>query len=289
MMRGAAVFVVAIALILPAFGQHSGGHGGSAGRGGSMGHAGSGGRHTGFSANSGYSGRAGFSGSRISGRIASPRYGGFARPTMPVRFGFGVPNRGLRQHRPLYQPALRNRYGSRNRDRGRRRGYGVAFGYGYPGYGYPYPYVIDPGFYDWGDTSDNDDDRGESVGYAPDADNGAPYADSQQGYYPQSPYTQDANASQQPSYGPPYQQQSPHPQSYAQAAAPESAEEPITVIFKDGRASKAMRNYMMTSTVLTDVDPQHFERIPLDEIDIPATERINRKHGIDFEVPGGMR
>lgn len=282
-MRRAAAFVVALALMPPAFGQHGVGHGGSAGRGGSFSHPGSSGSHAGLSGRSNFVGTRGFS-----GRIGTPRYRGFARPTMPMHSGFGLPYRGVSQHRPLYQPAFKNRYGSWDRGRGRRRGYGVGFGYPYPGYGYgyPYPYVIDPGFYDWGDTSDYNE--GESGAYAPYPDNGAPYADSQQRDYPQSPYTQDPNASQQPSYAQPYRQ-SPYPQSYAQAAAPESAEEPLTVIFKDGRASKAMRNYMMTATVLTDVDPQHFERIPLDEIDIPATEHLNRTHGINFEVPGGTR
>ena len=50
-----------------------------------------------------------------------------------------------------------------------------------------------------------------------------------------------------------------------------------------------MRNYVMNSKELTDMDPQHFQRIPLDQIDIAATVQINQAHGVDFEVPNAVR
>lgn len=67
------------------------------------------------------------------------------------------------------------------------------------------------------------------------------------------------------------------------------AEQPITVIFKNGRTPETMQNYMMNSRALTDLDQQHYEQIPLDQIDIAATEQANRTRGLDFQVPAASR
>jgi hypothetical protein len=64
---------------------------------------------------------------------------------------------------------------------------------------------------------------------------------------------------------------------------------PLTVIFKDGRTPLKMQNYMVNATSLTDFDREHFEKIPLDQVDLAATEEINRQHGIDFQVPISAR
>jgi hypothetical protein len=60
---------------------------------------------------------------------------------------------------------------------------------------------------------------------------------------------------------------------------------PLTVMFKIGRAPMTMQNYMVNSTDLTDLDGEHFEKIPLDQVDIAATQRANRSSGIDFQIP----
>jgi len=72
---------------------------------------------------------------------------------------------------------------------------------------------------------------------------------------------------------------------FADAASPSAASPPLTVIFKGDRTPLKMQNYMVNSTSLTDLDREHFEKIPLDQIDIAATEQINRPHGINFQVP----
>jgi len=46
-----------------------------------------------------------------------------------------------------------------------------------------------------------------------------------------------------------------------------------------------MQNYMVTASVLTDLDGEHFEKIPLDQVDVAATQQANRASGIDFQVP----
>ena len=61
------------------------------------------------------------------------------------------------------------------------------------------------------------------------------------------------------------------------------------MIFKDGRASETMKNYMVNSRALTDLDQEHYEQIPLDQIDVAATEQANRARRLDFKVPAGSR
>jgi hypothetical protein len=46
-----------------------------------------------------------------------------------------------------------------------------------------------------------------------------------------------------------------------------------------------MQNYMLNSASLTNLDGGHFEKIPLEQIDVAATEQANRSRGIDFQVP----
>jgi hypothetical protein len=67
------------------------------------------------------------------------------------------------------------------------------------------------------------------------------------------------------------------------------ADQPLTVIFKSGRAPVKMQNYMMTPKLLTDLDSQHYEQIPLDQIDFAATQRVNSTAGVGFQIPGATR
>lgn len=188
----------------------------------------------------------------------------------PLHSGFRAPYRvnGSPQFRPPYRQA----FGDRSRGRDRRRGFGGLYGYVYPGWPgyYPYPYVIDPGFYDWSDSGDSGyGEGGPTSGYAPYTDYGDAYPET-----PQAPY-----------YAPQPYAQSPAPE-YPGAASLGPAEEPLTLIFNNGRAPQKMQNYMMNSKALTDLDPQHYEQIPLDQIDVAATEQANRARGVDFQVPG---
>ncbi|MGH9615327.1 MAG: hypothetical protein ACRD28_01210 [Acidobacteriaceae bacterium] len=73
--------------------------------------------------------------------------------------------------------------------------------------------------------------------------------------------------------------QQPHP------IEPSQAEEAVTLIFKDGRPSERIHNYAMTPTTLYVLDSPH-RNIPLDQLNLSATEKINDQAGISFEVPG---
>ena len=48
-----------------------------------------------------------------------------------------------------------------------------------------------------------------------------------------------------------------------------------------------MQNYAVTSTTLYVLDGERRRAIPLDEIDLPQTEKTNRDAGLDFEIPAG--
>jgi len=227
--------------------------------------------------------------------IGTPPYAGRPFP--------GYPNR-LMGARPAYRSMGPGRSYSGNRggdwDRGRRgggrdhdrfdarrRSFNNWYDNFYPAWlsaGYGYPYVIDPGFYDWSLPDDADDESGVNPAY----DDGGAGPD-----YP-APY---------PEYG--YGAPGEIPQEgFAGGISPEAAQgEPaeaatppapnlgqkLTVIFKSDRAPVKMQNYMMTTRVLTDLDAQHYEQIPIDQIDVAATERVNKADGVGFAIPGASR
>ena len=213
----------------------------------------------------------------------APRYGplagagyravgppGLRTPYSGNRFVAGRPSPA----RPSYDPrgAGLSRGGNRDRDRfdARRRQFQNWVVYTYPNWP-GYPYLIDPNFYNLGLY-----DWGDSDGSAP--DNSAYDQNGPAPLYP-PPYPDEG-------YGPPGEQPAAAAPAAPSAPAPE---QPLTVIFKSGRAPIEVQNYLMTAKVLTDLDSQHYEQIPLDQIDLAATQRINTAAGVDFQVPGASR
>jgi hypothetical protein len=149
--------------------------------------------------------------------------------------------------------------------------------------------LIDPNFYnlglyDWGDSDNSESDSSQPGSYVPGS------------------YEPDQGALAPP-YPPPYpDQRPPYPgESYAAPvaeagaaapsalSAPSAPAQPLTVIFKSGRAPIEVRNYLMTAKILTDLDSEHYEQIPLDQIDLAATKRFNSFAGVEFQVPGPSR
>lgn len=223
------------------------------------------------------------------GRLQPPPRNGIALPYRRQQFadrgrGYG----GHDRYREPYRRHDRDRRHDGRWDRG-FNGYGYAYS---PGYLYPYPLVVDPGFYDWGAT-DYSESQQNAEAEAP-SDQGAPeypgarYAGS--GYADQPAYPEDRDL--------PYPGQPDNSQLRAGPAQPQRQEyhfseqpaasaktEPLKLIFKDGRAPITIQNYMVNARALTDLDSDHFEKIPLEQIDIAATQEANRSHGIDFQVP----
>lgn len=140
-----------------------------------------------------------------------------------------------------------------------------------------YPYLFDPnaynlGLYDWSDPDDSASTSSQPSNEGP------------EGKAPDPAYDETGVA---PLYPHPYpDQRAPYSgQSSAAAPAPFAPEPPLTVIFKSGRAPIKVQNYMMSAKVLTDLDREHYEQIPLDQIDLAQTERINIAAGVDFQIP----
>jgi hypothetical protein len=182
--------------------------------------------------------------------------------------------------RPTYDPRGAGLSRGRDRDRfdARRRQFQNWYVSTYPNWP-GYPYLIDPNFYnlglyDWGDSDNSapgsyESDSSQPGSYEPDQNGSAPpylppYPD--QGYYPPNQQT-----------------------TAAAPAAPSASTQPLTVIFKSGRAPIEVQNYLMTAKVLIDLDSEHYEQIPLDQIDLAATQNFNRAAGVDFQIPAAPR
>jgi len=168
----------------------------------------------------------------------------------------------------------------RGRDRDRFRVYGLYGLGGYPfwpgwGWGYPYlpDYWDDPGGYDSYDSEPASNDASAQ-----------PYPDYSSGPY-EAPSDQFA-PDQQPSYTPwPYSRPAP-PVSAPALDSPGQA--PVTLVFKDGRPNERIQNFLLTATTLSVLDQHHVD-IPVDQIDLDATAKVNRDAGVDFALPGGSR
>jgi len=144
-------------------------------------------------------------------------------------------------------------------------------------WGYPYypGYLDDSDFFD--DSGDSDSQSGSNYTVE------QPYPDnSAYPYGPSQPYEGDQ---QQPSpYATrPYSRPAP---SSSQSSAPDEAQAPLTVIFKDGRPPEKIHNYMLTASTLYVLD-QRRQDIPVNQIDLVATTKVNRASGIEFALPGG--
>ena len=274
------IAIVLIALVAPAIAQRGVAHGGSFG-------------------SRGYAGRAGFSGSP---GFSHP--GGIVRPGQPVSYGAlgsarlrgnarpndsrpPIPFSGNRfvAIRPPYRSEdaalARNVAGGGDRSRDpsdtRRHSFERWYLNTYPTWpGYGYPYVIDPGFYNWGNSDNPGSDQSSAAPEYP-----APYQDYGYGAAEEIPQGFTGEVS-------PWNSQGQQPSSAGATVSP-TTEQPLTVIFKSGRAPVKMQNYMMTAKLLTNLDSQHYEQIPLDQIDFAATQRVNNGAGVGFQIPGATR
>jgi hypothetical protein len=182
--------------------------------------------------------------------LAAPARSLYSSPIGPPPFGGTQPIPGKRYPYPT------NGYRSYYR--------GAYFYPGYLGYGGVYGYAGYPDDSSYGDQSQSSPAYQDVNAQAPPPDNG--YDES----YGQAPPPPRAA----------YQQQAPPP-----AAIPDQPE--TTLLFKDGRPPQQVQNYAVTSTTLYVLDGERRRAIPLDEIDVPQTEKTNRDAGLDFEIPAG--
>lgn len=195
----------------------------------------------------------------------------------------------------------RDRDGGRDRDGDRhRRRYrsGVEFGleYGYPGLGYGY--LGWPGYpFLWSDPDLFGHDAATYDSYdAPYAGANQPdnsgYADGATQYqgYPAAPAPYNSADSDGYAYSTKNDTQgsrAPYTGS-VEVTSPPLPQQSVTVVFNDGRPSEQIHNYLITPTTLTVLD-QKYREIPLDQINLAATQKTNRADGVDFRVPTASR
>jgi len=99
------------------------------------------------------------------------------------------------------------------------------------------------------------------------------------------PYYAEPYESQPPDEGQPVPS-NPYPAS-VELSHPSSvleSEDAVTLVFKDGRPPEQVHNYILTRATLYVLD-QHHRDIPLDQLDLAATEKINHDAGVDFQLP----
>jgi hypothetical protein len=61
---------------------------------------------------------------------------------------------------------------------------------------------------------------------------------------------------------------------------------PATVlVFRDQRKLE-VQNYAIVGQTLWSFAPQHTQKIPLSDLDLPATTQANDERGVDFRLPG---
>ncbi len=268
MRRLLSIAAFALVLAVPLWAQRGGGHGGG-GHGGGFG----GGHGGGFSGGhgGGFGGGHGFGGvhpggGRVGGFHGSP---GFSR-------GFnhgprsGVHSPGFSNHGPF-----RTGFGFRHRhfrdhdfdDRFRFRTWGVPFGS-------PWWYS---GFYDpywwWDDHSRFDDEYNNDRQIAMQMD--------QQSLEQQRMWRQEEADGDQDAYAPPRRSLPPRAQ---EDTTPDPPATPTVLVFRD-QHKQEVNNYAIVGQTLWNFAPQKTQKIPLADLDIQATVRVNDDHGVSFHIP----
>ena len=291
MRRFTAAALLVFGITLPLCAQRGSTHGG-----GSAGHSGgghvSGGFHSGFNA-----------GSRPSAPPGSFRYAPYShasrflsgRPGVAPRYAARIPGGyGSRRAYPTAGAYRSNPYRSPYRSPYRRRGYGYGtFPWSVPWIG-SYGGWIDSGFDDYPDDSAYGYDPNYDSGYGSGYDN-TPQDQSYAPYLPYDPgeaYGQDSGQEYAPAPGTPGQsalrpqyQAFPNPNGSAPRRVARPANQPtITLVFKDHRPNQQIHNYLLNGTTLSVWD-QHPREISVDQIDLSATESLNRDAGIEFHLP----
>lgn len=307
-----------LALGTPAFAQHVSG---PQGAGASGGHAG--GFHGGFTSsppvthsfsNPGFRGApppsGAFHGAPVGGVRPGPAQGaqspgyGYSRPPygpgmvrFAPRIGSQLPYAGAASSHRFPVNPVQERQG---RYFPPRRSYPQNYLPGYP-FGYPGTYpgvvgwnVLDLDALNWNGADWNPNTEDDSAATL--ADN----AQQQQGA-PNPAYEQQMNAYSYPQPGSQQQplpepaEEQPAPSATSQPAplgptaataspAPLRPEDPITIVFKDGRPPLQVSNYALTRNAILLTSPRLHE-ISLTEVDLPATERVNHDAGLEFALP----
>jgi hypothetical protein len=207
----------------------------------------------GFSGHSAPSFRGGFSASAPHSFTGAPGYVGSRSVNMSPGFRRNVPTNYMA--RPTYSAAnsYRRPYRPPYRDRARVR-FVVPVWNGWVG----------SGFLGYPDTTSYDD-------FATQPNYTEPY----------EPQPSDAGQPMPPN---PYQA----PTELSHPLPAQESEDAVTLVFKDGRPPEQIHNYILTRTTLYVRDERRHD-IPLDQLDLAATQKVNLDAGVDFQLPDAPR
>ena len=61
---------------------------------------------------------------------------------------------------------------------------------------------------------------------------------------------------------------------------------PATVLVFRDQHKQEVQNYAIVGQTLWNFAPQHTQKIPLADLDLPATTKANDDRGVDFRLPG---
>ncbi len=61
---------------------------------------------------------------------------------------------------------------------------------------------------------------------------------------------------------------------------------PATVLVFRDEHKQEIHNYAIVGQTLWNFNPQHTQKIPLSDLDLPATTKANDERGVSFHVPG---
>jgi hypothetical protein len=167
-----------------------------------------------------------------------------------------------------------NHFRDRRSDR-RFRNFGFrnnCFGFGC-GWGFGYPYLgggIDP-YWWWDSGSSYDQDQQNQIDMANQMN--------AQSLEEQRMRTQDNQQGDQDAYA----RSTPPP---AREADPDPPSVPATVLVFRDQHKQEVQNYAIVGRTLWTFAPQHTQKIPLSDLDLPATTKANDERGVDFRVPG---
>jgi hypothetical protein len=150
-------------------------------------------------------------------------------------------------------------FGSRGGRWGGRRGWWPYYGYGW---GWPY--------WGWGDYADNSDTYYPSQGYADNYDSrDAEIARDQQSEIER--LNDEVSRLRDQREG-------------RNAPVTAASSEKTQLIFND-KHSEEVQNYAIVGPTLWVLSPDKSRKIPLAQLDLPATEKVNGDRGVDFELP----
>jgi hypothetical protein len=314
MRRGMAIAAFALMLTVPLWAQHGGtGHGGGGFGGHSGGFSGHSGGFSGGHSGGGFAGH-GFSGSptvhAYSGPLSDASRG---YSHLPPTFGFNHPPTGgfTPPTSPLVrQPFASNGFGRIGVGLGgvhiRIRSYPYwGWGWGGYGWGWGYPFwswsYFDPWWWDSGDNSydnsgyDNNPANAQQMNEDSlrqqemlrqeqmDGDQDAYQNAYNQGYADAQSQSQQGRYNQYPNLRPPLD---PERMQDAERHPPtaDSHMRPTVLVFRD-QHKQEVENYAIVGDTLWNFASQETVKIPLSNLDIPATIKANQDRGLTFSVP----